>query len=285
MERADIMEKVASFPSMPGAAAKVLRLLDDPNATSAQVGELLRYDPGLTANILRLTNSAYFGIPSKVSSVNQAVGLLGWKRLREMVTASCVNALMDREIPGYELPPGQLWQHSIAVSVTAESMSKKLGLPEESEVFTAALLHDVGKIVLGGFVEDELGAIEEIISDGSAFESGEKRVFGTDHAEVGARILKSWSFPSEVTEAVRWHHDPDSAQQSNPVTDIVHVANVLCLMMGIGVGREGLQYEPSSSSTKRLGIKARELEYIASQTLQWVNELSEILELEENHAA
>jgi len=273
-ERLDIMGKVKSFPSMPGAATRLLELLNNADTTPAQIEEILQYDPGLTANLLRLTNSAYFGLSSKVGSVKQAVILLGWKKVIQLVMTTCVNAIMDKPVPGYDLPPGSLWRHSVAVSVAAEGLMKELGANVPAEIFTAALLHDVGKLIMGGFVIKGLEKIERAAEEGISFEMAEHKVLGTDHAEIGAQILKSWSFPADLVNAVRWHHDPDSAGDTNPLVDIVHVANVLCLMIGTGVGREGLRYEPSSFATDRLGIKAKHLEAVASLTLQWLDELS-----------
>ena len=109
------------------------------------------------------------------------------------------------------------------------------------------------------------------------FQNAEQKVLGTDHAEVGATILNNWSFPKEIVDAVRWHHDPDVADTENPLIDIVHISDVLCLMIGIGVGREGLHYKPSPAVVKKLRITNKLLEKVASQTLEWVNELSEVL--------
>jgi len=270
-----IISKMKSFPSMSGIAAKVLKLLDDPDSSAGQVEQLLKQDPSLTANLLKLTNSAYFGIPSKVGSVRHAIAMLGWKRLSKLVIAACVSAITDRQIPGYDLPPGVLWQHSVAVSVTAEGLMRELKIAESDEIFTAALLHDLGKLILGGFVEKELDEIEKVAARGIPFQMAEQEVLGTDHAEIGALMLESWSFPPKLVSAVRWHHDPDSAPETSSMTDIVHVANVLCLMIGIGIGVEGLHYEPSVLATKRLGIKPTQLELIASQTLEWAKDLTD----------
>jgi len=278
----NIMRKVKVFPSMSGTAAKVLALLDDPDTSPSEIGGVLRYDPGLTANILKLTNSAYFGFASRIASVNQAIVLLGSKRVVYLVMASCVNAIMDEEVIGYDLPPGELWRHSIAVSVAAEGLVKELKLPANEEIFTAALLHDVGKLILGYFVKEDLEKIESKAAEGLPFQEAERQVFGLDHAEVGADILKNWSLPPKIVSAVRWHHDPDSAEEVSSLIDVVHVANVLCLMIGIGVGREGLHYEPSPSATKRLGLKPASLEVVASQTLQWTNELVDVFESEKD---
>ncbi|HOC39114.1 MAG TPA: HDOD domain-containing protein, partial [Thermodesulfobacteriota bacterium] len=202
--------------------------------------------------------------------------LLGWKRVTQVVMTSCVSALMAKPIVGYELPAGELWRHSIGVSIAAEMLVKELKLQSAHEVYTAALLHDLGKLILGSFVKSELSVIEAKAADGIAFDEAERLVLGMDHAEVGAEILKSWSLPAEVIEIVRWHHDPGRAVKPTVGIDIVHVANVLCLTMGIGIGREGLRVELSPMVTARLGLKPAVLEIVASQTLQWVDELRDM---------
>jgi putative nucleotidyltransferase with HDIG domain len=278
MEDLNIIAKVESFPSLSGATTKLLSLLDDPNAPVAEIEEILRMDPGLTANVLKLSNSAYFGFPSEIGSVHKAIVLLGAKRLMQLVMTSCVNSVMNKPVPGYGLSTGELWRHSIAVSVAAEGLIKELNVPEADEIFTAALLHDVGKLVLGEFVKDDIKKIEKIVSKDVSFEAAEKIALGTDHAEIGAKILESWGLPAEIVSAVRWHHDPDAADETSTLIDIVHVANVLCLMIGIGVGREGLQYRPSPVVTKRLGIKSVHLEKVASHTMDWVSDLTDVYE-------
>jgi putative nucleotidyltransferase with HDIG domain len=269
-----IAPMIKAFPGMPTAALKLLALVDEADVTVQQIEGILRQDAGLTANLLKLANSAYFGIPAKVGSVRQAVILLGLKRLVQMVIAACTSAIMDRSVPGYDLPAGELWRHSLAVSVAAEGLARELKMESAEEIFTAALLHDVGKLILGQFVQDDYGKIEMALAQGLPFETAESIVLGTDHAAVGAEVLSKWSLPAGIVHAVRWHHVPEKAARVDPMLDVVHVANVLCLMIGIGVGREGLQHEPSSVVTRRLGLGNTHLEKVASQTLQWANELS-----------
>jgi len=268
---------INTFPGMPLAALKLLALMDDPGVTVPQIEEILRQDAGLTANLLKLANSAYFGIPSKVGSVRQAVILLGLKRLIQMVIAACTSAIMGRSVPGYDLSAGELWRHSLAVSVAAEGLVRELKLDAAEEIFTAALLHDVGKLILGQFVQEDYHKIELALTQGVPFETAEAIVLGTDHATVGAEVLSRWSLPADIVNAVRWHHGPEKAPRTDAMLDVVHVANMLCLMIGIGVGREGLQYMPSENVTQRLGLSAAHLERVASQTLQWANELSQVV--------
>jgi HD-like signal output (HDOD) protein len=110
-----------------------------------------------------------------------------------------------------------------------------------------------------------------------SFEKAENIILGTNHADIGAKILTQWSLPPAIVNAVRWHHTPEEADHTDMMLDIIHVANVLCLMIGVGVGRDGLQYQPSEAVVERLGLEPRHLEKVASQVLQWVNELTEAL--------
>jgi len=272
-----IMAQVKSFPGMPVTAAKLLKMLDNPDSTAAEIEEILRYDAGLTANILKLTNSAYFGIPSKVSSVRQAIMMLGWKRLLQLVMTMCMSTVMKKPIVGYDLPQGALWRHSVAVSVAAEAVVKALKIPEAEEVFTAALLHDVGKLVLGGFVKNDMDQIKAMVAKGIAFEVAEYMVIGTDHAEIGANILKKWDFPQDLVNAVNWHHDPETCENHCTLSDIVHIANTVGLRIGFGRDTEGARIEPSPSVTDRLGLEPVDIEVLVEQTFEGVNKLSDEL--------
>ena len=273
----EILSKVKSIPSMPATGAKMLKILEDPDANVDKIEEILRRDPGLTGNVLKLANSVYFGIPSKVASVRQAVLLLGLKRLMQLVIASCVSAAMDKPVPGYDLPPGDLWKHSIAVSIAAEALVKDQSSLGADDIFTPALLHDIGKLVLGHFIKDELQTIEDIAAKGVPYVVAENMVLGTDHAEIGARILTQWAFPHSVIEAVRWHHDPDFPETPDMVVDVVYLANFLCHTNGNGAGNGEQAVELSPTVIDRLGIDIGRFEEISGKVAQWVDELADVL--------
>lgn len=272
-----ILGRVKSFPTMPGAGAKMLALLQEPDTTVSEIEEILRYDPGLTANVLKLANSAYFGIPSKIGSLKQAVILLGLKRLMQLVVASCVSAIMDKSVPGYNLPAGDMWRHSIAVSLAAEALVKGKKSIDKEDVFTPALLHDVGKLVLGAFVKEELEAIESIAAKGIPFVVAENMILGTDHAEIGARILAHWNLPADIINAVRWHHDPDSPELSDFQVDVVYLANLLCQTPATSGQAAGQAVELSPAVIERLGIQLDQFGAISEKVARWVEELSDAL--------
>ncbi len=272
-----IMRQVKSFPGMPTTAAKLLPLLREPDSSIARIEALIKYDPGLTANLLKLTNSAYFGLPSRISSVRQAILLLGRKRLLQLVTTMCMSGLMKKSVPGYDLPQGGLWRHSVAVAVAADRLVQSLKITQADEVFTAALLHDIGKMILGDYVQEDLKSIQEMAVKGISFEVAEYMVLGTNHADIGARILKSWSMPEELVHAVAWHHDPDQCQENCRLSDLVHVANIA--VRGIDCDKRADDSSPEASSKVlgRLGLDPSGIAALAEQTAQEMAKLTDIL--------
>jgi putative nucleotidyltransferase with HDIG domain len=271
---AEILEKVELFPPMPGNAARVIELLMDRQCDLDEVAHAVRYDAGLTANVVKIANSAYFGAPGRIGSVQDALVRLGTNRVFQLVLLCSVNTAMGQPVRGYDLLPGELWCHAIAVSVSANDLATTLRIPAAEQAFTAGLLHDLGKLVMGEFVQAELEDIETLASSGQAFDAAERKVLGVDHAQIGATILESWSFPPALVSAVRWHHRPEQCQPAQVLADVVHVAEMLCMMTGFGPGRESLRYEISPAVQDRLGLDEEQLEAAASRTLESVEELT-----------
>jgi len=276
--------KVSSFPSMPRAVVQLRTLLKEDNPPLEEIERIVRQDPGLATNVLRLANSAYFGISKKVGSLKQAVMLLGIKRFEQIAISASMNQTMDKAVEGYNLSPGELWLHSILVSNTAEAIAKYKKITDTNDVFTPALLHDMGKLVLGKFVKEESEKIASIVSQKISLDLAENMVLGTDHAEIGALILDKWSFPEDIVNAVRWHHDPDRISRTekrlkDPTvqSDIVYLSN---LIFQSNADREtgGENFVmPSSEVLKRLGIKLAQYQGFAEKALGWKDKLSEKL--------
>lgn len=280
-QREKVLAKIKSLPAMAATASKMTKLLEDPNVNIHELVDTIKYDPGLTANVLKLANSAYFGFARSVSSIRHAITLLGMKQVHRLVVAASFSSLMSKSVVGYELPEGELWRHSVASAIAAEKLCEMVKVTVKDTSFTAGLLHDIGKLILSSFVEKDFSEIEKTaLVEEESFEKAEKEILGIDHAEVGGAILEQWRFPKELVDAVRWHHHPEVCKgESRMVVDIVHVADALCLTEGIGVGREGLQYRPSEEALKRLNLRTLMLEAIISQTMTGMEELKDLLEM------
>jgi putative nucleotidyltransferase with HDIG domain len=268
-----IIQKVSIFPSMPQAGIKLRALLTEEDVSIDEIEKILRHDPGLAANVLRLANSAYFGMPTKVSTLRHAVMLLGVTRFTQIAVTASMNKIMDGAVEGYGLSPGELWLHSIAVSTTAEALAKNRKLAGNSDFFTPALLHDLGKLVLDEFIKKELPKIESLIAEDVPFIIAEKDVLGTDHAEIGALILSKWRLPGDLINAVRWHHYPEGVQNSSLHPEIVYLANLMCQ----SDGGEGEHTLPNASVLNRLSIKPEQYKVFAEKARSWMKKLSDTL--------
>ena len=283
----DIRTKISSFPSMPQAAIKLRELLKEDDVPLNKIENILRQDPGLSANILRLANSAHFGLSSKVGSLKKAVMLLGLKRFEQIAFSAYMEKSMDKAVEGYGLSPGELWLHSIVVATTAEAIAKYLKIPDPNEVFIPALLHDMGKLILDSFVKTNLKSIQSLVAKGESWVRVENMIFGTDHAEIGALLLEKWSFPIEVVNSVRWHHDPEylssthnRLQNPNMQSDIVYLSNLIFQSNGNNTSVDGKTVNPSSEVLERLGIKFDQYEKIAEKALSWESEITNTLSFE-----
>ena len=273
----EIIMEVSSFPSMPRAWIKLRALLAEEDVSVDEIEAILRHDPGLATNVLRLANSAFFGLRSKVGTLKHAVMLLGVKRFARIAVSAGMNKTMDKAVEGYNLSPGELWLHSIAVSNTAEAFARQKKLAETKDVFTPALLHDMGKLILGRFVKEERHNIQRITAQGVPLDIAEHMVLGTDHAEIGALILARWSFPDDIVNAVRWHHNPEHINDSTTESDMVYLSNIVC-QPPVDRDSDGVEFiTPSSIVLDRLGINLEQYEVFAEKTRNWMKKLSDTI--------
>ena len=272
--REQVLEKVQEIPSLPAAASQVLNLAQNPDSGISEIMTTIEFDPGLTSDILRLANTAYFAGPRQIGSLREAGVLFGTQRIVELVLASAVFPITRQPLEGYDLPAGQLIKHSMAVAIASVHLAERLRRPAPNHTFTAALLADIGKIVLGTFLKVDVEPIYTLCQEEEiSFEIAERRILGIDHAEVGATLLRSWNLPENVIDVVRWHHDPESLDGDKYVVDLVHIANHISVGCGIGVGMDGLNYRPSETSIARLGVDHKLLEQTTCDMLSALTDI------------
>lgn len=261
--RDEILSALADIEFLSSPATTALQLMSDPNATPMEIGRALELDPALTTNILRFANSAYFGCSNKVLTVKDAVIRLGIAIISRMLFLSSAQQFSSKPVRGYGLAPGGLWDSMISTAVGTDLLAKTLGIRPPHYAFTVGLLHNIGKIVLGTYLEVDSRPICLMVEDENIpFDEAERIVLGIDHAEVGAALLSRWAIPKEIVHAVRWYLDPDQCSDDKVVVDLVHVANAISLMAGSGLGIDGLCYNMCESSQKRLGINAETIQLV-----------------------
>lgn len=264
-----LLKQVRDLPALPDIAMTVMRTADDDKSSTADVARAISRDQALTSRVLRLANSSYYGAIRTVATVSDAVVLLGFRTVRNLAMAASCQELLAGELSGYHMGRGDLWRHSYCVALLAQSLSKRVRYPVDEEAFVAGLLHDVGKVLLSVHMNSQFTLILNTASKQRIpFIDAEREVLGFDHAEVGARMLAKWNLPVSLVHAVRHHHAPLASKQPTVLACLVHVADIVCLMLGVGLGADGLIYSLDTRVLDLLKLSDADIEATMAEVSQ-----------------
>lgn len=225
----DKISQVQSLPSIPAVYAELVQVLRSDDASPQAVGAIMARDMGMTAKVLQLVNSAFFGVRREITSPLEAVVYLGMETVQSLVFT--VSAFSQFRLPSpCSFSVQDLHRHSLAVGTLARGIAKSMHLPPASvdHTFVGGLLHDIGKLVLvSSYPEQYQSAIERAREGAIAVNESEHNIFGTSHGEIGAYLLWLWGLPDPVTDILALHHYPSRDTQVAPAVVAVHVANAL----------------------------------------------------------
>ena len=238
-----ILKKVERLAPVPTIAHKVLAMAEDPDGSLEDLIHLIKHDPAITADLLRICNSAHMGLPVKVDSVQQAVTMLGLQKVVELVLSQSLTANMRRSQRGYGLEKGDLLKQSVATAMVARSLAERREMYNLPAIYTAALLKDIGKVVLHEFVAPTLEKIRNRVeTKGMSFVEAEKSCIGMDHAELGGIIAKNWNFSDHMVYMITHHHLDDPEARNDPATSTLYLADMVAMMAGTCIGVDRLAY-------------------------------------------
>lgn len=261
-----IAAKVRDLPALPAVVTQVLRATRDPDTSAVDVGNIVATDQALTAKVLRLANSALFGFPRRVSTLTDAVVMLGFSTLRSLVLAGSAFGVLNRGVEGYALDKGTLWQHSIGTGMACRALAQRINKRAlADEAFVAGVLHDVGKIVLDTYVGEAFAQILEAVHEEQVpFMTAEQAILGFDHTDVGALVAEAWSLPVELCDAIRYHHRPGDAPEGYLLPHLVHIGDIVALSLGLGLGSDGLNYPLMPEALSVLNATLADIEAVMS---------------------
>jgi HD-like signal output (HDOD) protein len=266
----DLVSKTSDLPSLPAAAVAVMRETDSPTGTAQSIARYLSQDQALTARILRLANSAYYGLARQIMDVSDAVVVLGMRCIRNLCMVASTYPWMIKPLKGYGLGPREMWTHSFAVAVGAQLIASRSRSSISDQAFTAGLLHNLGKVALSIWLEDKLaGMLAIACREGMTFDQVERKVLGFDHCDVGAHMGEVWNLPKPLVEAMKFHHNPNACEPHSPLVDCVHVADYLTMSMGLGLGGDGLRYDFQEEALLRLGLTPESFVYLSEAFMIW----------------
>lgn len=267
----ELLEKLNDIPTLPIVASRVNELINNPNSSASDIANVLKKDQVLTAKVLKLINSPYYGIPGEVTDVQRALAFLGFNTLAQLVLGLSVFSLFpvnNKE----EFKMLDFWRHALATAVCSEVIAKRIKYPKPSEIFTCGLLHDIGKIVMHQVSKDMFYKVLRLAEEKkSSFIEAERELDVPTHAFLGEYIASKWGLPHVIRTAIRYHHiDVTTAATilpgTKPAIYIVALANALVVNLGIGHSGDYSDGGLKPYMYESIGIKSDQLEAIKKDT-------------------
>jgi HD-like signal output (HDOD) protein len=244
---------------MPQVVQKARKVLSDPKSSFSDLAKVIESDQGIVTRVLKMANSPYYGVSGNVSSVKHASVVLGTKTLMELLNLACSSEILGQTLEGYDLAAGDLWMHSLAVANGSQLIARRVNPSLEQDAFSAGLIHDVGKIILDPYILERKADFQSFVKERSdTFLAAEKGILGFDHAELASEVCERWQIPRHIVLAIRYHHDP-TPSDNDMLSYIVHLADAVAIMSGIGAGLDGMLYTIHGDAMSRLRLKEDDL--------------------------
>ncbi|GBC97018.1 Ribonuclease Y [bacterium HR16] len=274
-----LVQTIRDLPALPEVVVRVMRMTEDPRSDAQSIAKVIATDQAMAARVLKLANSAFYGLPRRVSTLSEAVVILGFRTIKNLAIAASTFELLNREIAGYWLQRGELWRHSLACAIGAQLIARKVRLPVVEEAFVAGLLHDIGKVAINLFVREQFDQImERAQQDRIPFVEAEQAVLGFNHAMAGGLIAEKWNLPPSLVSVIKYHHQPSSAPDKDLMISVVHLADILSITMGIGIGGDGLYYALEEGTLATLAFEQADIDELCEQI---VDQMARVVNLQE----
>lgn len=275
---AKIIGQIDRLKPIPQVAHRIMSIAEDPRSSMGDLAKVVQYDQAITANILKVANSPYLGLRRKVDSIQQAITYLGMDQILDLVLIHVSGDNLKGGQKGYDLANGELWRYSVSSAVLARNVAEMKKIRTSHLVFTAALLKDIGKVILSNYVGEYLDEISKLVSSHNiSFREAEKAVIGIDHAELGRIVARKWHFSERMEEMIGNHHLDDQWDEDDVEMSIIYLADTLCMMMGIGVGSDGLAYRFHRKVIKRLDLTEKDLQVIMAAFVERMQEVDDLV--------
>ncbi len=275
-----ILQRAGQMATLPEVAMQAMRIADRPGATGAELSTVLANDPTLSARVLRIVNSAFYGVRREVTSVATAVSVLGFSAIRSVVIATSLTRLFRGVPSGSAFAAPELWRHSIAVATASRMIAIKVPGVDPDIAFLSGLMHDIGIIVELQAMPDAFHhVILAVDADPTrTFREAERSQIGTDHEVIGAALCRSWRFPELLVRAVEFHHRPlDIPSGECPTTAVVHLADRIAAGAGIGYARTVEATRFDSHLADVLGVAPAAVHPDVAQLTATVDEVVQLL--------
>lgn len=228
-----VLKRIKEIPSLPEVVNNVIQLLGQPGSSAAEIARLISYDPGLTSKILRMVNSSAYGFQRQISSVQHAIMLLGFNTVRGLVLSASLFKLFQGRTQKDGLNHYDFWTHCLSTATMAKAAGRVLKMPDNEDIFSAGVLHDIGKIILDIYFGTEYVNVLKTARGirlpfhGNSFLQLESNILNLTHPQIGGMLAQKWKLPMSLTEAILYHHAPHEAHHCKPLVYLIALGNQL----------------------------------------------------------
>lgn len=230
-----ILSKIEDLPTLPIVIQRILQLINDPKATTKQIGSIITSDQSLTAKTLKLVNSAFYGFSKKITTVDQAIVIIGFNAVKNLAISASVFDIFKNMNQRSSFDRYGFWTHCVGTAFIAKQISEDTRIGNPGEIFVSALLHDIGKIILDIYYADEMNRILYNANNKNIpFYQSEEEIMSFNHAELGFLLSRKWNLPDNLYIPIRYHHYPNKAIKYESIVAIVHTANIITKAGNIG---------------------------------------------------
>ena len=272
--KARILKSVKDLPSMPQVVSKTQKLIADSNVDAKKIAETIETDQGIATKVLKVANSSYFGMSGKISSITHASVVLGHEILGEVVALAGAEGILDGKLAGYGYDSEDLWKHSLAVALGSKFVSNLKNPDLVAEAHMAGLIHDVGKIILDSHIVEKKEEIESFMQkEEKTFLDVESQYFGFTHAEIASEVCKNWNFPESLNFAIKHHHQPGNSN-GNELCYILHMADYIAILSGIGYDSDDTLYELEEGTMDYLKFSNEDVSAMVLKVTESVSQIS-----------
>ncbi len=224
----DILGKITDLPTLPSVYFKVDKLLKDKQASIENVARIIEIDPAMSSSILRLVNSAFYGLSSKSSSIPHAIMIIGFNAVKNAIVSVTILDTLNIKDRYLNFNLSDFWRHSVSVAVLSRQLAEKSRLVAPEDAFMAGLLHDIGKIIMLKYFKEDFGRVWQTMQETRcSFNDAEQENASIDHVQIGAYLARKWQLPDHIVDAIAGHHYHMTSEASTGLVECVMLANAL----------------------------------------------------------
>jgi len=274
-----IINSIGKLPVLPAVYMKLTHLFNVPDTSIRTISNIISEDQAVAAMVLKIVNSAAYGFYNRIGDLQHAIVILGLNEIKSLVLATSMYKVVNEFKSSSAFDMQEFWKHSIGCAISARVLAETADLKSPEDVFTAGLLHDIGKLIHAAYLREEFdGVVANVVETGSQMSASEKKILGFDHAQTGSALAEKWRLPRETVNMIAHHHLSYMPDTLTKEIAAVHIGNSLCIALRMGSGGEKRVPIINQKAWEILDLNLSDLEYVMQKSTKLFEESISIME-------